>query len=199
MPVKNPSKSSVDLPILPFETADDWAAWLEAHHASSPGVWLMFAKKGSDIPSVTYAEALDAALCHGWIDGQKKANDAATWLQKFTPRGPRSIWSKINRDKAEGFINDGRMRPAGLAAIQRAKQNGQWDAAYDSPSKAVVPEDFQSELNRHPQALAFFATLNSANRYAMTFRIQTAKKAETRAKRIQEFIRMLENSEKFHP
>ncbi|MEP7218044.1 MAG: YdeI/OmpD-associated family protein [Bacteroidota bacterium] len=196
--MKKGSKSPAELPILPFESPEEWNAWLEAHHASSPGIWLMFAKKGSDIPSVTYAEAVDVALCHGWIDGQKKANDASTWLQKFTPRGTRSIWSKINRDKVEKFISDGLMRPAGLATIERAKQNGQWDAAYDSPSKAVVPDDFQSELDRHPKALAFFATLNSANRYALTFRIQTAKKAETRARKIQEFIRMLENGEKFH-
>jgi len=137
-------------------------------------------------------------LCYGWIDGQGKGLDESAWLQKFTPRGPRSIWSKINRTKAMELIESGRMKPAGLAAIDRAKKNGQWTAAYDSHSTATVPDDFQAALDQHPKAKAFFATLDSTNRYAILFRLQTAKKAETRARRIEQFIGMLEKHEKIH-
>lgn len=187
-----------ELPVELFKDQKHWSAWLDKHHGKSPGLWLRLAKKGSDIPSVSYAEALEVALCHGWIDGQKKAFDESFWLQKFTPRGDRSLWSKINREKAEDLIRTGRMMPAGLAAIDRARQNGRWEAAYDSPGNATVPSDFQAELDRHPKAKAFFGTLNSANRYAILWRIQTVKKAETRARRIQQFIEMLERNEKIH-
>jgi uncharacterized protein YdeI (YjbR/CyaY-like superfamily) len=187
-----------ELPVELFKDQKHWAAWLDKHHASSPGLWLRLAKKGSDIQSVSYAEALEVALCYGWIDGQKKAYDESSWLQKFTPRGDRSLWSKVNREKAEELIRTGRVKPAGLAAIERARQNGRWEAAYDSPGKATVPDDFQAELDRHPKAKEFFATLNSANRYAILWRIQTVKKAETRARRIQQFIEMLERHEKIH-
>src|SRR5215203_675579 len=188
-----------DLPIELFEDQDAWAAWLESNHADSPGLWLRHAKKASDLASVSYAEALDVALCYGWIDGQKKSYDASSWLQKWTPRGAKSIWSKINREKALKLIERGEMRPAGLAEVERAKQDGRWDAAYDSHSTATVPDDLQAALDSNAEAKAFFATLNSTNRYAILFRIQTAKKAETRARRIQEFIAMLERHEKMHP
>lgn len=187
-----------ELPIELFKDQKHWAAWLDKHHAESPGVWLRLAKKGSEIRSVSYAEALEVALCYGWIDGQKKSYDESSWLQKFTPRGDRSLWSKVNREKAENLIRTGSMKPAGLAAIERARENGRWEAAYDSPGKATVPDDFQAELDRHPKASEFFATLNSANRYAILWRIQTVKKAETRAKRIRQFIEMLERGEKIH-
>jgi uncharacterized protein YdeI (YjbR/CyaY-like superfamily) len=187
-----------ELSVELFKDRKHWASWLDKHQAKSPGLWLRLATKGSGIASVTYAEALEVALCYGWIDGQKKSYDESSWLQKFTPRGDRSLWSKVNREKAEDLIRTGSMKPAGQAAIERAKQNGRWEAAYDSPGKATVPDDFQAELDRHPQARKFFATLNSANRYAILWRIQTAKKAETRAKRIQQFIEMLERGEKIH-
>ena len=192
-------KAPNDLPVIMFEQQKDWAAWLDKNHATSPGVWLRLAKKASGIPSVNYDEALAVALCYGWIDGQKKSYDESSWLQKFTPRGVKSIWSKVNREKVQQLIESGQMKPAGLAAVERAKQDGRWDAAYDSQSRASVPSDFQAELDRNAKAKAFFATLNSTNRYAILFRIQTAKKAETRAKRIEQFIRMLENHEKLYP
>jgi len=195
-----PSKKSPgDLPVLPFETQKAWAVWLAKNHAASPGLWLQLAKKTSGIASITYDEAVEIALCYGWIDGQKNSYDEKSWLQKFTPRGARSVWSKINRDKVERLIKDDRMPPAGLKAIEVAKQNGQWDAAYDAQSKATVPEDLQAALNKNAQAKAFFATLNSRNRYAILFRIHTAKKAETRARRIRQFIEMLEKKELLYP
>jgi uncharacterized protein YdeI (YjbR/CyaY-like superfamily) len=192
-------KKAVELPTLPFESKKKWADWLAKQHDTSAGVWLKLAKKDSGIPSVTYEEALDAALAYGWIDGQKKSFDEQYWLQKFTPRGPKSIWSKINTEKAERLIASGEMKPAGLEAIEAAKQDGRWAAAYSSQKNMSVPEDFQTALNRNKKAKAFFETLNSANRYAILFRIQTAKKAETRAKRIQQFIEMLERGGMLHP
>jgi uncharacterized protein YdeI (YjbR/CyaY-like superfamily) len=189
---------NTDLPVLPFKDKKAWSVWLAKNHAKSPGVWLKLAKKDSDVQSVTYPEALDAALCYGWIDGQKQAHDDAFWLQKFTPRGPRSIWSKINREKAEALIASGEMKPSGLAAIERAKENGQWEKAYESQSRASVPDDLQAALDRNPKAKAFFATLNSVNRYAIVFRVHNAKKPETRARRIQQFVAMLEQHEKIH-
>jgi uncharacterized protein YdeI (YjbR/CyaY-like superfamily) len=188
-----------NLPIVDFESQSAWADWLAGNHAKSFGVWLRLAKKNSGVPSVTYDEAIEIALCFGWIDGQKKGYNEATWLQKMTPRGPRSIWSKINRDKAEALIAGGRMKAPGLQAIERARQGGQWDAAYDSQSGATVPPDLQAELDKSKAARDFFATLNSVNRYAILHRIQTATKPETRAKRIQKFIEMLKRNEKIHP
>lgn len=187
-----------ELPIELFQDQKHWATWLDQHHADSPGVWLRLAKKGSGIRSLSYFEALEEALCYGWIDGQKKSYDESSWLQKFTPRGDRSLWSKVNREKAEELIRSGRMQPAGQKAVERAKENGRWEAAYDSPGKATVPEDFQEELDRRPKAKEFFATLNGANRYAILWRLQTAKKAETRAKRMKQFLEMLERGEKIH-
>lgn len=187
------------LPTLPFESQQSWESWLNEHHASARGVWLKIAKKEADIASVSYAEALDVALCYGWIDGQKAAFDAQFWLQKFTPRGPKSIWSKINCDKAEALMADGRMQSAGLRQVDLAKADGRWNAAYASQRTIDIPDDFQRELDANPQAQAFFNTLNSANRYAILFRIQTAKKPETRAERIRKFIAMLVRGEKIHP
>jgi len=187
------------LPILSFPTPKSWEEWLEKHHWDPKGLWLKIAKKGAGAPTITYAEALDVALCHGWIDGQKGALDEDYWLQKFTPRGPRSPWSKVNREKALALIESGRMKPAGFAEIEKAKANGRWEAAYDSQSKASVPEDLQRELDRNPAAAAFFATLDSANRYAILYRVQEPKKPETRARRIEKFIGMLERGEKVHP
>ena len=189
---------STDLPILPFENKKEWTSWLAKGHARSMGVWLKLAKKDSGIVSVTYEEALDVALCYGWIDGQKKGFDDKYWLQKFTPRGPKSIWSKINTEKVEKLIKGGEMQPAGLAAMEAAKKDGRWDAAYASQKNISMPEDFQSALDKNKKARDFFATLKSSERYSFLFRIQTAKKAETRAKRIQQFVEMLEKNEKFH-
>jgi uncharacterized protein YdeI (YjbR/CyaY-like superfamily) len=187
------------LPLQLFKSRKEWAAWLERFHRTRPGLWLRIAKKASGLRSVTYAEALEEALCWGWIDGQKRPENEATWLQKFGPRSERSIWSKINREKAEALIACGAMRAAGMEAIESAKRNGRWDAAYDSPGKSEVPPDFQAALEANARAAAFFETLNRANRYAVLFRIQTVKKAETRARKIEQFIAMLEREEKIHP
>jgi uncharacterized protein YdeI (YjbR/CyaY-like superfamily) len=186
------------LPELLFADAEAWTAWLEREHGTSAGVWMRIAKKGAADSSVQYPEALNVALCFGWIDGQKKSIDEHYWIQKFTPRAARSIWSKINREKVEALIAAGLMREAGQCEIDRAKADGRWDAAYDSSSKAEVPPDLQAALDASPEAKAFFATLNSVNRYAILFRTQTAKKAETRAKRIAQFVVMLERGEKIH-
>lgn len=187
---------STELPIQPFAGKKKWADWLAKQHAKSPGVWLKLAKKGSAISSVTYEEALEVALCYGWIDGQKKGFDDQYWLQKFTPRGPKSIWSKINTEKAERLIANSEMQPAGLQAVEAAKRDGRWAAAYASQKNITIPEDFRSVLDRNPKAREFFETLKSAERYSFLFRIQTAKKPETRAKRIRQFIGMLEKGEK---
>ena len=156
-------------------------------------------RRDRTIRSVSYAEALEVALCYGWIDAQKKPESEQAWLQRFTPRRAKSIWSKINREKAAVLIKAGRMKPAGLEQVDLAKKDGRWDAAYDSPRGAGVPEDLQAALNKNARARAFFETLDRANRYAVLFRIQTAKKAETRARRIQEYVEMLARHEKFHP
>ena len=189
---------SIEILTLPFASKKKWADWLAKQHDKSNGVWLKLGKKGTGISSVTYEDALDVALCYGWIDGQKKGFDDQYWLQKFTPRGSKSIWSKINTEKAEKLIASGEMRPAGLKAIEAAKQDGRWEAAYESQKNISVPEDFQSALEKNKKAKAFFVTLNSANRYSFLFRLQTAKKAETRKKRIRQFVEMLEKGEKFH-
>ena len=187
-----------DLPIIMFESEEAWAQWLEENHATSQGLWLKIAKKGANQPSVYYPEALNVALCYGWIDGQKGKFDEQYWLQKFTPRRAKSPWSRVNTDKVAELIAQGRMREAGLKEIERAKADGRWDAAYDPASRAQVPDDFQMQLDKHPIAQEFFAPLNSQNRYAILFRIQTAKKSETRTKRIQQFIEMLERREKLY-
>ena len=181
-----------------FATQRAFETWLRKHHASSDGTWLLFAKIGADKPTVTYPQAIEVALCWGWIDGQKKALDEQHWLQRFTPRRARSLWSKINRDKAEALIAAGRMQPAGQAEIARAKADGRWDAAYDGARTSTVPDDLQAALDAEPTAKAFFTTLNATNRYAVLWRVQTAKKAETRAKRIATLVAMLARGEKIH-
>jgi uncharacterized protein YdeI (YjbR/CyaY-like superfamily) len=190
--------SPSELPILPFESQGKFADWLAENHDRSDGILLKLAKKGANVPSVTYGEAVETALCYGWIDSQKKGFDESFWLQRFTPRKPRSIWSRDNREKAEQLIASGQMQPAGLAAVELAKQNGRWEAAYDSQGTIAVPDDLQIELDQNPKAKAFFATLDSANRYAILFRLQTARRAETRAKRLRQFVEMLERGEKIH-
>lgn len=186
-------------PVRLFKSKKDWDAWLEENHRKSTGLWLRVAKKGSRLRSVSYQEALDVALCYGWIDGQKRPESEQTWLQRFVPRSGKSVWSKINREKALALLACGAMKAMGLEAIESAKKNGRWDAAYDSPSRATVPADFQKALDTNPQAKAFFEALDRANRYAVLFRIQTVKKAETRARRIEQFIARLERKEKIHP
>jgi uncharacterized protein YdeI (YjbR/CyaY-like superfamily) len=187
-----------DLQVLLFNNKEDWRAWLENNHEQSPGLWLKHAKKSFGKKSVSYEEALQEALCYGWIDSQKQAYDGDYYLQKFTPRGPRSVWSKINVAKVEALIQMGKMQPAGFAAINLAKQDGRWDAAYDSPSANKIPEDFLAELDKNPKAKEFFGTLNKANVYAFSWRIQTAKKPETKKARIEKFIDMLNRGEKLH-
>ncbi len=181
-----------------FKHQEAWEAWLSKHFDSSAGLWLRLARKSANLQSVSYQEALDVALCYGWIDGQKKGYDEESWLQKFTPRRPKSIWSKVNQVKALELIKQGRMQPAGLAAIESAKRDGRWDAAYDSHRTAVPSRDFQEALDKNPKAKAFFATLNSQNRYSILFRIQTAKKVETRQKRIRQFVQMLAKHQKLY-
>jgi uncharacterized protein YdeI (YjbR/CyaY-like superfamily) len=196
---RRPKTTAAALATERFATPADWRAWLERHHAASPGIWLQFARKTSGVASVNHAEALETALCFGWIDGQAKGVDATHWLQKFTPRKPNSLWSQINRRKALELIERGLMRPAGLAAIERAKANGRWEAAYHSPRNSAIPPDLQEELGRSPKAAKFFASLDSRNRYAILFRLQTAKTPETRRARLEKFVAMLKRRETLHP
>jgi uncharacterized protein YdeI (YjbR/CyaY-like superfamily) len=187
------------LPVMTFESTDAWDTWLAAHHTDSPGLWLKIAKKGAAGRTVSYSDALDVALCHGWIDGQKGRHDDEYWLQRFTPRKPGGNWSKINTERAAALIASGRMRPAGLREVERAQADGRWEQAYESQSRVTVPEDLARALAANERAGAFFATLDSANRYAILYRIGTAKKPETRAKRIDTFVTMLSEHKKIHP
>ncbi len=182
-----------------FATQEDWEAWLGSNGEVVTAVWLRIAKKSAEQPTITYAQALEGALCYGWIDGQKQKEGEHYWLQRFTPRTARSIWSKINKANAEALMLAGRMRPTGIREINRAKQDGRWEAAYSSASASTVPDDFQRALDSNPSAKQFFATLNSQNRYAVLFRIQNVKRAETRARKIAQFIEMLNRGEKIHP
>ena len=186
-------------PTLTFRTQDEWEAWLEANRDASSGVWLRLARKSSGQTTVTYAQALESALCFGWIDGQKQAESHQFWLQRFSPRTAKSIWSKINTEKAEMLVESGRMRPGGLREIARAKEDGRWYMAYTSPSNSAVPTDLQHALDANKKAKAFFAKLDRQNRYAILFRIQNVKTAETRARKIAQFVEMLSNGEKLHP
>jgi len=190
--------AKAEAPLL-LEDQEAWLSWLRKNHTTSSGVWLRIAKKSAKVTSVSHLQAVDTALCFGWIDGQKKADDESHWLQRFTPRSAKSIWSKINREKASRLIALGQMNAAGIREVERAKRDGRWDDAYDSPSSATIPADFQAVLDKTPRAKAFFAALDRGNRYAVLFRIQTAKKAETRAKRIKEFTEMLSQHKKIHP
>src|SRR5579875_3861257 len=187
------------LPVLSFGSAQAWDAWLAGHHAASAGIWLKIAKKGSGATTVSYAEALEVALCHGWIDGQKGKLDDDYWLQRFTPRKPGSRWSRINREKAEGLIASGRMRPAGLHEVERARADGRWDAAYEGQRTIEVPPDLARELAENDRAREFFDTLNSVNRYAILYRIGDARRPETRARRIAKYVAMLEEHKTIHP
>ena len=188
--------------VVGFASAAEWSAWLAAHHDDSPGVWLRIAKKGNASPSVTYAEAVEAALCWGWIDGQKAkappAEAEAWWLQRFTPRTTRSPWSKINRDKATALIGRGAMQPPGLREVERAKADGRWDAAYDPPSAATVPDDLAAALEADPAAQAAFEALDRTNRYAILYRLQSAKRPETRARKVEQFVEMLREGRTLH-
>jgi uncharacterized protein YdeI (YjbR/CyaY-like superfamily) len=187
-----------DLPVRLFATPPDLEAWLEENHGGSEGIWLKIAKKGAPEPSVTYAEALELALCFGWIDSQKRGHDERHFLQRFTPRRPRGRWSRINRDKAEALIAAKRMRPTGLAEVDAAKADGRWEAAYEGQRSAKVPDDLQRELDANPAAREFFAGLDGANRYAIIYRLNDAKKPETRERRLGKFVAMLERGEKIH-
>ncbi|MFJ3235860.1 YdeI family protein [Streptomyces sp. NPDC086787] len=186
-------------PVLSFSTPEKWEKWLEENHAEVPAVWLKIPKAGSGIDGVDYAHALESALCYGWIDGQKKKLDEQHWLQRFTPRRQRSKWSKVNREKATDLIERGRMQPAGLREVEKAKADGRWEAAYTAQSKATVPGDLQAALDAAPAARDFFATLDSRNRYAFLYRVEDAKKPETRAARIEKFVAMLAEGKKLHP
>ncbi|MDQ1434212.1 MAG: hypothetical protein QOF59_1028 [Actinomycetota bacterium] len=190
---------SDDEAVVEFASAKAWASWLAKNHAKSSGVWLKLAKKGSAAASVSYSDALDVALCYGWIDGRKARLDEDFWRQRFSPRTAQSRWSKLNRDRVERLVASGAMQPAGRAEVQRARSDGRWDAAYDGQSTAAVPPDLRRELRKHPAASAFFDTLDSRNRYAILYRIQDAKKPETRARRIEKFVAMLEARQKIHP
>jgi uncharacterized protein YdeI (YjbR/CyaY-like superfamily) len=192
------SMPAAEQPIVPFASATAFRRWLKSHHASHPGIWMQLAKKDSGIPSITYAEALDESLCYGWIDGQKKSYDAQYWLQKFTKRGPRSVWSQINIGHTERLTQAGLMQPAGQAAVDAAKADGRWQQAYASSSSAEVPADFIAALTKHETAQAFFASLNKANRYAIYFRLASAMKPETRARRFEQLLEMMKRGEKLH-
>jgi uncharacterized protein YdeI (YjbR/CyaY-like superfamily) len=185
--------------IVAFASAEAFGAWLGEHHGDSPGIWLKLRKKGPGVVALEYAQAVEVALCYGWIDGRKAGLDDEWWLQRFTPRTPRSRWSKVNREKAAALIAEGRMRPAGQAEVDRAKADGRWDAAYDSARTATVPDDLAAALAADPAAAAFFETLDRQNRYAILYRVQDAKKPETRARRIGKFVAMLARGEKPHP
>ena len=188
---------SDELPVCLFSGPAELEAWLE-ENGDGDGVWLKIAKKGAPETSVTYAEALEVALCFGWIDSQKRGLDETHFLQRFTPRRPRGRWSKINREKAEALIDSGRMRPAGIAEVEAAKADGRWEAAYEGQKSAQVPPDLQRELDANPAAAEFFASLVGANRYAILYRLDEAKKPETRERRLRRFVTMLERGEKIH-
>jgi uncharacterized protein YdeI (YjbR/CyaY-like superfamily) len=187
-----------ELPVHLFAGPEEMEEWLETNHDSSQGAWLKIAKKGATEPSVTYDEAVELALCFGWIDSQVRRFDDQHYIQRFTPRRPRGRWSKINREKAEALIAAGRLRPAGLAEVEAAEADGRWEAAYDGQRTAQVPPDLQRELDANPAAREFFDSLDSANRYAIVYRLDDAKKPETRERRLRKFLAMLERGEKIH-
>jgi uncharacterized protein YdeI (YjbR/CyaY-like superfamily) len=191
--------ASDGLPVLAFATAGEWRAWLADNHASQPGVWVSIAKKGSGVESVRYPEVLEEAICFGWIDGRRQRLDELRFLQRFTPRRARSPWSRINREKAESLIEQELMAPAGRAEVDRARADGRWERAYAPQRRAVVPEDLQAELDSSPGAAVMFSTLSSQNRYAILYRLEQARRPETRARRLATFVAMLEAGETLHP
>jgi uncharacterized protein YdeI (YjbR/CyaY-like superfamily) len=193
------SQAADALPTLPFASEAEWERWLEENHGASDGVWIKMARKNAGVDSVRYPEVLDVALCFGWIDGLRQALDDRYFLQRFTPRRRRSRWSRINRDKAERLIASGRMRPAGLAEVERAKADGRWKAAYEGQRAIAVPDDLERELASRPKAKAFFAELSSRNRYAILYLLEDAKRPETRARRLAKFVAMLEAGETTYP
>ncbi|MEO6132446.1 MAG: YdeI/OmpD-associated family protein [Saprospiraceae bacterium] len=188
-----------DLPILSFTNIKELISWIAKNQTASTGIWIRLFKKNSAVTTLTYAEALDVALCYGWIDGQKKTYDSESWIQKFTPRRPKSIWSKRNQEHIARLEKSGKMRAAGMRQVEAAKADGRWEQAYDSPSNMVVPDDFLLKLGKNKKAEAFFKTLNKTNTYAIVWRLQTAKKPETRDKRMKTILEMLKKGEKFHP
>jgi uncharacterized protein YdeI (YjbR/CyaY-like superfamily) len=193
-----PAKPANDLEIRAFKSARALSTWLAKNHAKSPGIWLRLFKKDSRVASVTYAQALDEALCYGWIDGQVKKFDEQSWLQRFTPRRPRSLWSRRNVTNVERLTTEGRMTPAGVRQVELAKADGRWTAAYDSSGAMKLPDDFLKQLAKDRKARAFFETLNRANTYAIAWRLQTARKPETRERRMTAILTMLSKGEKFH-
>lgn len=187
-----------ELPILIFKTAKELEQWLRKNYASSNGIWLRIYKKASGIPTITYPEAVNAALCYGWIDGVANKYDDTSYLQRFTPRRSKSIWSKLNVERANQLIDSGKMKPGGLKEIETAKADGRWASAYDSPSNIEIPKDFLQALSKNPKAKKFFETLNKTNTYSIAWRLQTAKKPETREKRMKLILEMLSKGQKFH-
>ena len=187
-----------NLPVLTFKTAKEWEKWIGKNYASSQGIWLRFYKKVSGVPSVTYPEAVEVSLCYGWIDGQANKYDEKSYLQRFTPRRPKSIWAKKNIERVTSLIASGKMKPAGLKEVEAAKADGRWEMAYDSPATMEIPGDFLAALSKNPKAKKFFETLNKTNRYSIAWRLQTAKKTETREKRMKTILEMLSKKEKFH-
>ena len=190
--------NKTEIPIISFASDKEWEYWLVKNHANSNGLWLRIFKKDSGNKTVTYAEAIDVALCYGWIDGQKMSNDEQSWLQKFTPRKAKSIWSKVNTEHVERLTRDGKMKPPGIKVVKEAKADGRWEKAYSSASKMTIPEDFLKELNKNKKAEAFFKTLNKSNQYSIGFRLQTAKTEETRLKRMKMILDMMKKEMKFH-
>jgi uncharacterized protein YdeI (YjbR/CyaY-like superfamily) len=191
--------SEQDLPVRAFGSAIDWQTWLEAEHATSAGIWLKIGKRTAPERSVSYAEALEAALCFGWIDGQKRGLDADHWLQRFTPRKSGSRWSKINTAKADALIAAGRMRPAGQREVDEARADGRWDTAYHGQRASTVPDDLRQALDLNPAAAEFFTSISSVNRYAIVYRIGSVKRAETRARKIAQYVQMLAEHKTIHP
>jgi uncharacterized protein YdeI (YjbR/CyaY-like superfamily) len=191
-------KTQKEIPIIPFQTQKKWRDWLTKNFDKPDGIWLKLYKKDSGVKSINHGQALEEALCFGWIDGQAKGYDDLSYLQKFTPRRKRSTWSKRNIDIIERLAEEGKMHPAGIAEVERAKEDGRWELAYDSPANMQAPEDFLKKLADNPKALAFYSTLNKTNTFAISFRLQTAKKPKTRQKRMMTIIEMLEQGKKLH-
>lgn len=197
--MKTTETAKVEYPVIYFATPREWEDWLEENGEASQGVWLQFYKKGASTVSVIYEEALQVALCYGWIDGQSKKYDDDSYLQKFTPRRPKGTWSKKNIERIERLMEEGRMKPSGLKEVENAKADGRWDGAYDSPANMEMPQDFLDELSKDSKAFAFFETLNRTNRFTIGWRLQTAKTSATRQKRMKAIIDMLSREEKFNP